>query len=88
MMDNFFSGDRNRRWIKIIDGILVNDEDMFYNALYMAMTSHPSYVITSDLEDDRKKTILNTMLTYFEGKEEFEKCVNIYNIKKQLKKTC
>tara|TARA_B110000259_G_scaffold86467_1_gene100784 strand:+ start:9009 stop:9275 length:267 start_codon:yes stop_codon:yes gene_type:complete len=88
MMDNFFSGDRNRRWIKIIDGILVNDEDMFYNALYMAMTSHPSYVITSDLEDDRKKTILNTMLTYFEGKEEFEKCVTIYNIKKQLKKTC
>lgn len=88
MMDNFFSGDRNRRWIKIIDGILVNDEDMFYNALYMAMTSHPSYVITSDLEDDRKKIILNTMLTYFEGKEEFEKCVTIYNIKKQLKKTC
>jgi hypothetical protein len=84
-MNDYFSSDINAKpWFPIIDGIIVNDEDLFFNALYMAMTNHPMYVIASDLEADRKDTILSAMLQYFEIKEEFEKCKEIYNIKKQI----
>lgn len=89
-MDNYFYTDKNDRskWFKVIDGIVANDADMFFNALYMAITNHPTYVIQSDLEDDRKNTILGAMLKHFEEKEEFEKCAAIYNIKKQIKIVC
>jgi hypothetical protein len=87
MNDSFFN-DTNQKWFKIIDGLMVSNEDVFFNTLYMAITNHPSYVITSDLENDRKDTILGAMLKHFENKEEFEKCACIFNIKKQIKLTC
>jgi len=88
-MKDYFSSDINAKpWFPIIDGIIVNDEDLFFNALYMAMTSHPTYVIASDLAADRKSVILGAMLEYFEIKEEFEKCSKILNIKKQIKLIC
>jgi hypothetical protein len=89
MYNSFFSGDKsNSKWFQIIDGLLVSDRDMFFSALYMAMTNHPTYVIMSDMEGGRKGVILNAMLDYFENKEEFEKCAAIYNIKKQIDHTC
>lgn len=78
----------NKNWFHIIDGLMVSDKDMFFNALYMAMTNHPTYVITADLEHDRKDIILSAMLLYFEDKEEFEKCASICDIKKQIKGIC
>mgnify|MGYP000234473391 FL=1 len=87
-MNDYFSNSENRKWFKIIDGLIVNNEDMFFNALYMAMTHHPTYVIAADLEDDKKDVILSAMLKYFENKEEFEKCASIYTIKKQINTTC
>jgi hypothetical protein len=82
-INDYTFGDNNK-WFKIIDGLIVNNEDMFFNALYMAMTNHPMYVISSDLENERKDVILSAMIKYFEVKEEFEKCASIYNIKKQI----
>jgi len=87
MDDSLFSG-KNQNWFRVFDNLIVNDEDAFYNMLYMAITKHPSYVIMSDLEIDRKETILGVMLKHFENKEEFEKCASIYNIKKQIKTIC
>jgi len=83
-MDNTYLNDRYHKWFKIIDGLMVNNRDAFFEALYRAMTNHPTYVITSDLENDRKKTILDIMLKHFETKEEFEKCASIFNIKNKL----
>lgn len=89
MYNSFFSGDNpDSKWFQIIDGLLVSDRDRFFSALYMAITNHPTYVIMSDMETDRKGVILNAMLEYFETKEEFEKCAVIYNIKKQIKSAC
>lgn len=85
-MDNFFHN--NKKWFKTIDGFIVSDEDIFFNTLYKAITNHPQYVITSDLEDDQKEDILSTMLKYFENKEEFEKCASLFNIKKQINIAC
>jgi hypothetical protein len=89
-MNNYFYTNKNdrSRWFRVIDGIVANDADMFFNALYMAITNHPTYVIQSDLEDDRKNTILGAMLKHFEDKEEFEKCAAINKIKKQIKIVC
>tara|TARA_B110000285_G_C14963844_1_gene533025 strand:- start:14 stop:268 length:255 start_codon:yes stop_codon:yes gene_type:complete len=84
-MDRYIN---NKNWFHIIDGLMVNDKDMFFNALYMAMTNHPTYVITADLEQDRKDIILSAMLLYFEDREEFEKCASICTIKKQIKGIC
>lgn len=87
-MNDYFLNDRNKKWFKIIDGIAVNDENTFYNVLYMAISKHPSYVILSDVTAERKSNILNKMLTYFEIREEFEKCAYIHNINKQINSTC
>jgi hypothetical protein len=87
-MNDYTFSDDSKKWFRIFDGLIVNNEDMFFNALYMAITHHPTYVIASDLEDERKITILGVMLKHFEEKEEFEKCASIYNIKKQIKTIC
>lgn len=89
MYGSFFSGNKsNSKWFQIIDGLLVNDRDTFFIALYMAITNHPTYVILSDMDAGRKGVILNAMLEYFESKEEFEKCANIFKIKKQIETAC
>lgn len=86
-MNSYFSSGKNNKsnWFKVIDGIVANDADMFFNALYQAITNHPTYVIASDMEDERKSTILGAMLKHFETREEFEKCAEINKIKKQIK---
>ena len=84
----FGSGKPSSVWFQIIDGLLVNDKDQFFSALYMAITSHPTYVIMSDMDHDRKNVILAAMLDYFESKEEFEKCATIYKIKKEIQSIC
>lgn len=84
----FGSGKPSSVWFQIIDGLLVNDKDQFFSALYMAITNHPTYVIMSDMDHDRKNVILAAMLDYFESKEEFEKCATIYKIKKEIQSIC
>ena len=61
-MNDYTFSDDSKKWFRIFDGLIVNNEDMFFNALYMAITHHPTYVIASDLEDERKITILGAML--------------------------
>jgi hypothetical protein len=61
---------------------------MFFNALFKAMTHHPTYVILSDMESSRKNIILSAMLKYFEDREDYEKCAAVCDIKKQIEYTC
>ena len=84
----FGSGKPSSVWFQIIDGLLVNDKDQFFSALYMAIINHPTYVIMSDMDHGRKNIILAAMLDYFESKEEFEKCATIYKIKKEIQSIC
>lgn len=87
-MDKFFK--RNRRfssfskWDLIIEGLLVNNKSAFFCALYHAMVEHPSYVILSDMELERKLELLSNMLSYYEEKEDYEKCANLLKIQQQV----
>ena len=48
------------------------------------MIEHPTYVILSDMETERKYSILNKMMKYYESKEDYEKCAKLLEIQKQV----
>tara|TARA_B110000902_G_C14138618_1_gene524841 strand:+ start:106 stop:357 length:252 start_codon:yes stop_codon:yes gene_type:complete len=79
---------RSSMWNNLIDGILVKNEDLFINTLYQAISKHPSYVILSDMDHKRKNTIISAMLAYYENKEDYEKCVILFEIQKELDIIC
>jgi hypothetical protein len=74
----------SKRWHVIIEGLMVNNEPLFFQALYQAMIEHPTYVILSDMETERKYVILNKMMKYYESKEDYEKCAKLLEIQKQV----
>lgn len=64
------------------------NEDHFYNIVYEAIMRHPSYVIVSESNGSRKIQIIGNMIKYFEEKEDYEKCYDLLNIKKELQERC
>ena len=84
-MDKFFKGrKKSTSWDVIIEGLMVSNKAMFFAALYNAMMEHPSYVILSDMPCERKISILDNMVAYYELKEDYEKCANLVKIQKQV----
>ena len=85
-MNNYFGKDRDSRkkWDIIIDGLMVNNKSRFFAVLYQAMMEHPAYVILSDMTQERKLEILNSMLNFYEQREDFEKCTDLFKIQQQL----
>ncbi len=86
-MDKFFRKNRrlfNSKWDIIIEGLMVNNRSTFFAALYQAMMEHPSYVILSDMPTDRKLKILSNMLSYYEEKEDYEKCQKLLEMQQQV----
>jgi hypothetical protein len=87
-MDKFFRKNRRRRplsrWDIIIEGLMVSNKSAFFCALYQAMMEHPSYVILSDMPTERKLEILRNMLSYYEEKEDYEKCAKLLQIQQQV----
>jgi hypothetical protein len=85
-MNNYFGRDRNfqNKWHIIMDGLMVNNKSMFFTALYQAMMEHPTYIILSDMPCTHKLDILSNMLNFYEEREEFEKCANLFKIQQQL----
>ena len=85
-MNNYFGKDRSSRtkWDIIIDGLMVNNKSRFFAALYQAMMEHPTYVILSDMPQERKLEILNNMLNFYEEREDFEKCAKLFKMQQQL----
>jgi len=64
------------------------DEDYFYNIVYEAIMRHPSYVILSESNLDRRVQIIGNMIVFFEEKEDYEKCYELFNIKKEIEEKC
>lgn len=86
-MNRFFRKNRRSgtsRWDIIIEGLMVNNKSQFFAALYQAMMEHPAYVILSDMPQERKLDILNNMLSFYEDREDFEKCANLFKMQQQL----
>lgn len=85
-MNNYFGKDRGfqNRWDIIIDGLMVNNKSRFFTALYQAMMEHPTYIILSDMSYSHKLDILSNMLNFYEEREDFEKCANLFKIQQQL----
>lgn len=85
-MNNYFGKDRDSRkkWDIIIEGLMVNNKSRFFAVLYQAMMEHPAYVILSDMTQERKLEILNSMLNFYEQREDFEKCTDLFKIQQQL----
>jgi hypothetical protein len=88
-MDNTFfrrdNGDSdNDMWYNIVNNIMLLNSEAFFRAVFDAMQNHPTYVILSDFESDRKIFIMEEMLKHYEAREDFEKCKVIYEIKKQI----
>jgi len=81
-------GGRSSMWNKLIRGIHVRDEDLFVNTLFQAISKHPSYVILSDMESQRKSTIIAAMISYYENREDYEKCAILFEIQKDLNTVC
>jgi hypothetical protein len=66
---------------------LMND-DHLYNLVYEAIMSHPTYVIVSESNSSRKIQIIGNMIKYFEEREDYEKCYDLLNIKKEIQEKC
>jgi hypothetical protein len=64
------------------------DEDYFYNIVYEAVMSYPSYVVVSSGKEERKLQIIGNMITFFEEKEDYEKCYDLLQIKKEIQNRC
>lgn len=90
-MDNTYFQDNNRNdemWYSLIDGAMLLNSERFFKCVFDAIQKHPTYVILSDFETDRKMFILEKMLEHYESKEDFEKCKVIFDIKKQIELEC
>lgn len=86
-MNRFFRKNRRSstsKWDIIIEGLMVSNKAHFFAALYQAMMEHPAYVILSDMPQERKLDILNNMLRFYEDREDFEKCANLFKMQQQL----
>lgn len=85
-MNNYFGRGRNfqNKWHIIMDDLMVNDKSMFFTALYQAIIKHPTYIILSDMPCAHKLDILSNMLNFYEEREDFEKCANLFKIQQQL----
>jgi len=75
-------------WYSLINGMMLINTENFFRAVYDAIQKHPTYVILSDFESDRKLYILEQMLKHYENKEDFEKCKVIFEVKKQVENEC
>jgi hypothetical protein len=93
-MERYFRKNNNRRSRSqldfIIQGLMVSNKSHFFALLYQAMIEHPSYVILSDMPQERKLEILNSMMLHYEEREDYEKCAQLKQMQQQVNKnlTC
>lgn len=84
MFMNFYDPRRESPFYGMMASLIFTHKDQFYQALYEAVSKHPSYVVLSDLESDKKIKVLDGMIQYYEAKESYEKCATLLNIKKEI----
>jgi hypothetical protein len=78
--------DTNNRipWEVIIGRLMCNNKAAFFQVLFNALSKHPSYIIVSDMEYNKKIGIINDMISFYEKKEAYEKCSVLISIKKEI----
>jgi hypothetical protein len=74
-------------WESLVDGLIANNKSAFFQTLYSAISNHPSYVILSDMEYNKKAKIIDQMISFYENREDYEKCSVLLGIKKEIQ-TC
>lgn len=84
MFMNFYDPRGSTPFYGMIASAIFTNRDSSYQGLYDAICKHPSYVILSDLETDKKVKIISDMIKYYEIKESYEKCAKLLNIKKGI----
>jgi hypothetical protein len=84
MFMNFYDPHSNSPFYGMMASLIFTHKDQFYQALYEAISKHPSYVVLSDLESDKKIKVLDGMIEYYEARESYEKCATLLNIKKEI----
>lgn len=86
MQNKMFQDNNENRdvWYSLVNGLMLVNTENFFRAVYDAIQQHPTYVILSDFEEDRKLFILERMLKFYEEREDFEKCKVIFDIKNQV----
>jgi hypothetical protein len=87
MESNFFSRNSNNGDTEanlFAQMLLISNKDLFFKTLYNAIVVNTAYVIVSDISDERKTQIINQMIKYYEGREDYEKCANLLKIKKEI----
>jgi len=84
MFMNFYDPRRDSPFYGMLASLIFTHKVQFYQALYEAVSKHPSYVVLSDLESDKKIKVLDGMIQYYEAKESYEKCATLLNIKKEI----
>lgn len=84
MFMNFYDPRRDSPFYGMMASLIFTHKDQFYQALYEAISKHPSYVVLSDLESEKKLKVLDGMIQYYEAKESYEKCATLLNIKKEI----
>ena len=71
-------------WHVLVEGLIAYNKEGFFQTLFNAISKHPSYVILSDMEVSRKYEIIDQMVAFYESREDFEKCIVLMDIKKEL----
>lgn len=85
MFMNFYDPHHDSPFYGMLASLIFTHRDQFYQALFEAISKHPSYVVLSDLESEKKINVLDGMIQYYEAKESYEKCTTLLNIKKEIK---
>lgn len=90
-MENSFSSNRRYRkegqdvfTIIMAMASILNNKEIFLNTLYNAINMHPSYIILSDMPRERKLEIITELISYYEKREDYEKCAKMLKIKKDV----
>lgn len=71
-------------WHVLVEGLIAYNKEAFFQTLFSAICKHPSYVILSDLKTSDKNEIIDQMISFYEGREDFEKCIVLMDIKKEI----
>lgn len=68
-----------------IGNLIEGSKDTMMNMIYTAIINNEQDALNSNTPSDEKLKALISVLQYFEGTEEYEKC---YNLKKIMDKIC
>jgi len=85
MFMNFYNTSNNSLFHASIASLIYTHRDQFYEALYQAIHKNTSYVVLSELEQDKKINIINGIIEYYEAKEAYEKCAELIDVKNKIK---